>query len=250
MRILISAQDSDTGSLADLSASFSHFAVSGHSKQAFVKNKLIAKTRWAISDRKKFVGLIADVRSFVDALQEITRPISTVAKQEGMLRYGIQQINNVDTLEIIAEAFQVDYPDVSDAASIKMDDLTVATSRRLEIEEWVDLIARDDSDVTSTSLRAENENEIPHKRSILPSALPPDMLLELSRESRRMARELERAREEYAQVQKERNEMLGEVENLTSALFEEANGMVANARRETTAMERKYEELRKQHGTL
>jgi Prion-inhibition and propagation/GDP/GTP exchange factor Sec2p len=247
--ILISAQDSSSDSLADLSTSFSHFAVSGHSKQVFAKNRLIAKTRWAISDRKKFVGLIADVRSFVDALQDITRPISTVARQEGMLRYGIQQINNVDTLEVIAEACQADYPDVSDAASIKMDVLTVATSRRLEIEVWADLVARDDSDTTSTALQAENKDEIPLESSILPSALPPDMLLELSRESRRMAGELERAREEYAKVQKEKNEITRELEDLTAALFKEANAMVADARDEMMAMERKYEELRKQYGT-
>ncbi|KAF2194767.1 hypothetical protein K469DRAFT_536619, partial [Zopfia rhizophila CBS 207.26] len=142
--VLVCSKDDGIGAVADLAASFAQFTVSGQpQKSSFNNNKLLAKTRWAISDRKKFAELIVEVRSFIDGLQEITKSISTVARQEGILRFGIQQITSLDTLEIVTEACQADYPDISDAASVKMDVLTIATNRRCEIEAWVDDVGDD-----------------------------------------------------------------------------------------------------------
>jgi hypothetical protein len=95
--------------------------------------KLASRTRWAIRDKKSFTVLIEEVKNLVDGLRDITKPIFTVARQEGMIKYAIQQIRNLDTLEILSEVCQEDHPDISDAASVKMDVLTIATSRRLEI---------------------------------------------------------------------------------------------------------------------
>jgi hypothetical protein len=77
-----------------------------------------------------------------------------------MMRFGIQQIKNIDTLDLISETCEHDYPDISDAASIKIDVLTIATDRRHEIETWIDDIGQDDQqlvpDVTHTSPRPMN----------------------------------------------------------------------------------------------
>lgn len=248
--VLVPARDDSIGPLADLAASFDHFTVLGQSRQPpFAKNRLFSKTRWAIKDRKKFAELIIEVRSFVDGLQEITKSVFTVARQEGMLRFGIQQIISLDTLEIVAEACQNDYPDISDAVSIKMDVMTIGTSRKREIKDWADCV--DFDDIESSPIQpGENSEEDHVKLSTSPSMLPPDMLMELSRESRRMATELELAREEHAKIQKEnarvRKEKLDmeqELESLTSALFQEANSMVGEARRQKEELEKKNVQL-------
>ena len=92
------------------------------------------QTRWVIHDRKKFSELVSEAKALIDGLQEITEALSTVARQEGMMRYGIQQIKDVDTLQLVAEVSQKIYPDMSDAASIKVDVLTIAMHQRLGIE--------------------------------------------------------------------------------------------------------------------
>ncbi|KAF2094712.1 hypothetical protein NA57DRAFT_79883 [Rhizodiscina lignyota] len=253
--VLVSSKDDEVGPVVDLAASFARFTVSGQSQQSSTK-RLVAKTRWAISDRKKFAELIIEVRSFVDGLQEITKSIFTVARQEGMLRFGIQQITSLDTLEIVAEACEADYPDISDAASVKIDVLTIATGRRREIEGWVDDV--DDEDETTVSSQAHDEAGVentlvnPNGFPSLPSMLSPETELELSREAQRMATELERAREESAKAERDRakaernrKNMEEELEALTASLFEEANTMVAAARKEKEDLEVRYEQLAK-----
>jgi hypothetical protein len=125
----------ETDAIVDLAASFSEFSICNESKLPFTsyKMKLASRTRWAIRDKKSFTVLIEEVKNLVDGLRDITKPIFTVARQEGMIKYAIQQIRNLDTLEILSEVCQEDHPDISDAASVKMDVLTIATSRRLEI---------------------------------------------------------------------------------------------------------------------
>jgi len=64
-----------------------------------------------------------------------------VARQEGMIRYGIQQVKDVGTLQLVADVSQQDYPDMSDAASVKIDIQSIATNQKLAIESWADDVA-------------------------------------------------------------------------------------------------------------
>jgi hypothetical protein len=114
--------------------------------------EIVAKTRWAVCDRKKFTKLIDKVKSFIDGLQDITKPISTVARQEGMMRFGVQQIEDTDTLQILSDVCENDFFDIFDAASIKLDVLTIATTRRDEIEAWVDEVDILDSRIIGDQL--------------------------------------------------------------------------------------------------
>ena len=111
--------------------------------------KYTSQMRWVIHDRKKFSDLIKDAKTLIDGLQEITKPLSTVARQEGVMRYGIQQVTDVDTLQLVADVSQKDYPDMSDAAFIKVDVLTIATNQRVAIEAWADLAGANSDDETS-----------------------------------------------------------------------------------------------------
>ena len=124
--------------------------------------KLTAQTRWVIHDRKKFSALIAEAKTLIDGLQEITKPLSTVARQEGVMRYGIQQVTDVDTLQLVADVSQKDYPDMSDAAFIKVDVLTIATNQRVAIEAWADL-ADINSDGETSDIESMTITELKHR---------------------------------------------------------------------------------------
>jgi hypothetical protein len=123
----------------DLAASFSNFYVPGTSNMPppSQHTKTLSKVRWAIHDRKKFDVLIRELKDLVDGLQNITESIFATSRQGGMLRFGIQQIKNSDTLEIVSAACETDYPDISEAATIKLDVMTVGTFQRDDILDWL-----------------------------------------------------------------------------------------------------------------
>jgi hypothetical protein len=131
--------DDSDDPLVDLAASFSHFYVptQSNSQQRGPQNKGIRKARWAVYDPKKFQNLIQDTKDLVDGLQNITESIFAAVRQGGMVRFGIQQIRNIDTLEIVSSACALDYPNISDAASTKSDVLTITTFPQEEILQWI-----------------------------------------------------------------------------------------------------------------
>ncbi|KAL9617906.1 MAG: hypothetical protein Q9160_007333 [Pyrenula sp. 1 TL-2023] len=124
-----------------LADSFASFEIS--EKRRSQKSTLTSKTKWIIRDRSRFECLIQDVRSLIDGLQDITKSLSTASRQEGMMRYGIQQIKDTDTLELLSNVCQEDYPDLADAASVKVDVLSIATNQRIGIETWASSIGHD-----------------------------------------------------------------------------------------------------------
>ncbi|KAF2021594.1 Sec2p-domain-containing protein [Aaosphaeria arxii CBS 175.79] len=63
---------------------------------------------------------------------------------------------------------------------------------------------------------------------------------------KQMLSELQEERKRRAEAEKAKRRVDSEVETLTSALFEEANGMVSSARKETEACEKRNEQLRQQ----
>lgn len=67
-----------------------------------------------------------------------------------------------------------------------------------------------------------------------------------SKMEKQMMSELHEERNRRAEAEKAKRKVDSEVETLTSALFEEANTMVASARRETEACEKRNEQLRQQ----
>ena len=138
----------DSGDLIESSsAAFSNFNIAGR-----VCNKLkrfSSQTQWIINDRKKFLTLIVEAKSLIDGLQDITKSLSTSARLEGMMRYAIQQVKDAETLQLIADVSEKDYPDLSDAASIKVDVLTINTNTKAAIEAWANDIGDGLDDETS-----------------------------------------------------------------------------------------------------
>ncbi|KAF2736478.1 hypothetical protein EJ04DRAFT_511118 [Polyplosphaeria fusca] len=95
----------------------------------------------------KFGVLIQDVKDLADGLQNITESIFAASHQGGMLRLCIQQIKNSDTLDIISRACEVDYPDISEAVTVKRDVMKVEMLQHDDIQDGVDKTkdAADDS---------------------------------------------------------------------------------------------------------
>ena len=159
-------QTSCSDPVKNLAATFSDFniAETALSKSAFQTRweKLTSQTRWVIHDRRKFSDLIKDAKTLIDGLQEITKALSTVARQEGVMRYGIQQVTDVDNLQLVADVSQKDYPDMSDAAFIKVDVLTIATNQRVAIEAWADL-AGVNSDDEMSDIESMTITELKHR---------------------------------------------------------------------------------------
>lgn len=54
-----------------------------------------------------------------------------------MIRFGIQQIREFDTLEMVSAACEWN-PDTSDAATVKLDVIIVGTFQRQDIDDWLD----------------------------------------------------------------------------------------------------------------
>ncbi|KAH6666288.1 prion-inhibition and propagation-domain-containing protein [Halenospora varia] len=99
--------------------------------------KLGKKARWAIRDRKKFAELVAQIKDLVDGLQEITKGIVPIVLQESAVTNRIATITDVDTLQLVTEACEDDYPILSQTASLKSEILSLPDAKRLEIEAWL-----------------------------------------------------------------------------------------------------------------
>ena len=50
-------------------------------------------------DRRKFLSLIADVKDFVDGLQDLTKSLYPVVYQKDYVKLGVLQIDDLDTLQ-------------------------------------------------------------------------------------------------------------------------------------------------------
>ena len=94
-----------------------------------------SRMRWIIDDRKKFSDLVQEVRDMVDRLQDITYFLSTRSQQEAMMQHSVEQIKDAETLGLVSGVCRNDYPNLSDAASVRMDALTNDTERQA-INHW------------------------------------------------------------------------------------------------------------------
>jgi hypothetical protein len=85
---------SDFGLTENLAASFSHYRVRTEAPGNVVR--LTLETGWAIYDRRKFISLIADVKDFVDGLQDLTKSLYPVVHQEDYVKLGVLQIDDLE----------------------------------------------------------------------------------------------------------------------------------------------------------
>ena len=117
-----------------LAAAFLHFQ---NGDKDETNRKLAQKARWVIRDRKKFAELISQIKELVDGLQEITKSISPAILQGSAVTNRINTITDVDTLQLISEVSEEDYPMFSQIASMRSEILSMSDTRIKEIESWL-----------------------------------------------------------------------------------------------------------------
>jgi ubiquitin-protein ligase len=64
---------------------------------------IIAKTKWAIADKKKFDKLISDLKELLDGLNEILQSLKLVERQTEMITMEVESILDSISLELLAE---------------------------------------------------------------------------------------------------------------------------------------------------
>lgn len=131
---LLLTRNSGFGPIEKLAASFSHYRVNIKTPKKI--KRLTLQTKWVIRDREKFISLVAEVKDFVDGLQNITKSLYPVAQQESRTRHGVQRISDVETLDLVTEVCKADHPAISDTASEKSEILSLTAVRIREIEQW------------------------------------------------------------------------------------------------------------------
>ena len=126
--------DGEASPLVPLAAAFSHFQTAPREKGDL---KLGQKARWVIRDRKKFSELVAQIKELVDGLQEITKSIAPIARQESSMINHITTIGDFNTLHLVSEACEEDHPSYSHAATLKSEMVSMSDTRRTEMEAWL-----------------------------------------------------------------------------------------------------------------
>lgn len=82
--------------------------------------KLTSKARWAVEDKAKFAELVQHLKDLIDDLEGLTRWLAVADRQHQIMRWEVESITDIDTLETM-EAARVGRLDiVSDAASVRL----------------------------------------------------------------------------------------------------------------------------------
>lgn len=114
------------GAFATLSTSFTSLPV--RQPQGIRSSNLAKTLRWVIHDRKKFGGLVAEIKDLMNSLQGLTSPTGPLQQQATKLSRIITDIKDIETLSMIAEVCSEDHPELADVASTRADTLSFASS--------------------------------------------------------------------------------------------------------------------------
>lgn len=82
---------------------------------------------WAIDDRQKFAELVKHLKEFIDDLEDLTKVPEIRYRQRVFVHYEIECIEDVEELEDIEMAREGDEDVVSDAASVRLEQLSQGT---------------------------------------------------------------------------------------------------------------------------
>jgi ubiquitin-protein ligase len=80
----------------------------------------LTTARWAIGDKTKFVSLVQDVKDLVDALEDITKSLQMLARQQEIITVEIESITDTTSLRLLEEACSGSEDGISDAASLRL----------------------------------------------------------------------------------------------------------------------------------
>ena len=148
------------------SAPFKNFKIRGAMRGK--QPDMLKKAQWVVHDRKKFQLLIQEVKELIDGLQDITKGLSSIDRQDEVIYTRVMSIRDVDTLALVADVCEDDHPRIAYAASTRADSISMASTKRHNIAAWRSAIESEDSDTTSiASLENLTVTELKHQISRL-----------------------------------------------------------------------------------
>lgn len=80
----------------------------------------LTTARWAIGDKTKFVSLVQDVKDLIDSLEDITKSLQMLARQQEIITVEIESITDAMSLRLLEEACSGSKDGISDAASLRL----------------------------------------------------------------------------------------------------------------------------------
>jgi hypothetical protein len=106
--------------------------------------KMIAqRSLWVIHDCEKFHGLIREVKDLIDGVQDITKGLASIARQDHMIKSHVMRITDEETLDMVSDVCDIDHPSIADAATARADTISMATTKRLDITDWTTAVQVD-----------------------------------------------------------------------------------------------------------
>jgi hypothetical protein len=98
-------------------------------KQQRSASRLRNQFAWAVSDREKFSELVQHLKDFNDDLEAMTRSMVEVSvRQRHIVEMEIEEVQDMETLEEIAEASHGSDDLVSDVASVRLESIRSGAS--------------------------------------------------------------------------------------------------------------------------
>ncbi|KAI0154277.1 prion-inhibition and propagation-domain-containing protein [Xylariaceae sp. FL1272] len=101
-------------------------------------NEVMRSSVWVLYDQKKYSLLIGELRTLVDAVENVTRDLVTREQQQQFFVSRINAISDVKTLNMLTEVCEVDHPAFSDAASVRAEVLSSTTTHKADLGDWID----------------------------------------------------------------------------------------------------------------
>ena len=145
----LSIESSRSPSVSKLMAAFKRINIKDNVHEQASKAK--STSVWVFYDRKKYMALISEVQGLVDTVEKLTKDIVSQAQQEQFMVSRINAISDLRTLNMVTEVCEQDHPAYSDAASNRADVVSMTTTHRGDVQDWmaqveVEGAASDDSD--------------------------------------------------------------------------------------------------------
>ena len=145
----LALESSRSPSVRKLMAAFKRIKINDNVREQASKARLTSV--WMFYDRKKYMALISEVQDLVDTTEKLTKAIVSQAQQEHFMVSRINAISDLRTLNMVTEVCEEDHPAYSDAASNRADIVSMSTSHRGDVADWIEqvdgeLAASDDSD--------------------------------------------------------------------------------------------------------
>lgn len=126
-----------------LAASFGNFKVRLMAADSRTRKMIAQRSLWVIHDCEKFHGLIGEVKDLIDGVQDITKGLASIAKQDHMIESHVMRITDEETLDMVSDVCEIDHPSIADAATARADTISIATTKRLDITDWTTAVQVD-----------------------------------------------------------------------------------------------------------